>query len=135
MRFESIFKNGMGAFGADGDEEERRRGKRAPRVDMDAGGDDYSPKGQIKAVNKSSIAPRHPPSKRKRVSDTNDRTLKRTKVITGGSSAESNARSSSNGRSGKEDDAMKQDFQGEESLEVEQNLFDSLDEESLVIIP
>ena len=123
-------------FGTDDEEEDQRpRGKRAARVDSDEEDGDRGPaRVRSRPVSRSVVAPEQPTSKRKRVSDASDRTSKRTRVILSGSSGEMEGESPTNGPTGeKEGDAMDQDSQGEETLEVEQNLFCASDEDSLAI--
>ena len=118
-------------FGTDEEEEdERPRGKRAARVDSDIDEEDEEPtKTQSRPVARASAAPKQLTSKRKRDSDANGRTPKRTRVTEGGDD-QSEGGNSTNGLTEKEDGAMNQDSQGEETLEVEQNLFSASDEDS-----
>ena len=118
-------------FGTDEEEEdERPRGKRAARVDSDIDEEDEEPtKAPSRPVARASAAPKQPTSKRKRDSDANGRTPKRTRVTEGGDD-QSEGGNSTNGLTEKEDGAMNQDSQGEETLEVEQNLFSASDEDS-----
>ena len=123
-------------FGTDEEEENQRpRGKKAARVGSDTENEDTQPaKAQSRPVSKTAIAPEHPNSKRKRVSDTSDRTSKRTRVIPGSSKGEMERDNpTSDPTGGKEDDDIGQDSQGEETLEVEQNLFYPSDEDSLAM--
>lgn len=117
--FEAMFTNGMDDlddFGTDEEEEGRPpQGKPAARADSNGEGEG-STRVQSRPVSKSKTTPKQPTSKRKRASDANDRTSKRTRVV--------------EERSGGEDEAMNQDSQGEETLEVEQNLFCQSDEDS-----
>ena len=124
-------------FGTEDEEEggvRLPRGKRAARFDPDSD-DEYGepPKAPTRPVSKVAATPKRPISKRKRVSDTTDRTPKRSRVTDGGRHGELGRESSSNGRSEEEeDDAMDQNSQGEETLEVEQNLCYPSDEETVV---
>jgi len=139
MGSEAMFINGMedlDDFGTDKEEEDQRpRGKRAARADSDKeDGDEEPVRTQSRPVSKTAAAPEQPTSKRKRVSDTSDRTSKRTRVIKTVGSGGLEGGSPSNGSTGeKEDDAMDQDSQGEETLEVEQNLFCPSDEDPLTV--
>ena len=131
MGFEAMMVSGMDDlddFGTDEEEEDRRpHGKRPARADSDTEDEDEeSTRPQSRPVNKTMGAPKQPLSKRKRVSDTNDRTPKRSRVIEGSGSRETNGSTEE-----KKDDAMDQDSQGEETLEVEQNLICPSDEDSL----
>ena len=105
--FEATLLNGMedlDDFGTDEEEDRRPRGKRPARVDSDTVDENEEPsKARPGPVNKSIGTPKRPVSKRKRASDTNDRTPKRSKAIEGNGSGEA----SSNGLTGgKEDDVM-----------------------------
>ena len=124
-------------FGTDEEEDRQPRGKKAARVDSDTEDEDDGPaRISSRPVSKAMPPPEQPTSKRKRVSDTSDRTSKRTRVIQGGGSSEMEQESPTDGPAGeKEDDAMGQDSQGEETLEVEQDLFCPSDEDSLTILP
>lgn len=119
-------------FGTEDEEEaEQPRGEKAARVDSDPDDDEEPAKVQYKPLSKITSAFKLPTSKRKRISDTNDRTSKRTRVTDDGSNGELEGRNSLGGPiDEKDDDAMDQDSQGEETLEVEQNLFYPSDEES-----
>ena len=124
-------------FGTEEEEEEeirQRRGKRAARFDSDSDDEyDESAKAPPRPVSKVAVTPKQPISKRKRVSDATDRTPKRTRVTVGGRNGVLEGGSPSNGPlEEKEGDAMDQDSQGEETLEVEQNLFYPSDEETIV---
>ena len=124
-------------FGTDEEEDRQPRGKKAARVDSDTEDEDDGPaRISSRPASKAMLPPEQPTSKRKRVSDTSDRTSKRTRVIQGGGSSEMEQESPTDGPAGeKEDDAMGQDSQGEETLEVEQDLFCPSDEDSLTILP
>jgi hypothetical protein len=106
----------------------------AARVDSDS---EYEGEGparvQSRPVSKTMTAPEQSAPKRKRASDTSDRTAKRTRVIQSGGSGETGRGSLASGPARGEDDAMDQDSQGEETLEVEQNLFCPSDEDSSTI--
>ncbi|KAF9642749.1 hypothetical protein BDM02DRAFT_1940722 [Thelephora ganbajun] len=119
---EAMLMNGMedlDDFGTD--EEEEDEGGRLARV-------------QSRPASKTVATPKQSTSKRKRVSDTSDRTPKRTRIIKGSRRGELEEGSSTDSSTGeKEGDAMDQDSQGEETLEVEQNLFYPSDEDSPTI--
>jgi hypothetical protein len=135
MGSEAMFVDGMedlDDFGTDEEEEnQRQRGKKAARVDPDTEDEDtHLARAQSRPVSKTAAAPKQPKPKRKRVSDTSDRTSKRTRVIPGSSRGEIEGENPTSDPTGeKEDDIMDQDSQGEETLEVEQNLFYSSDED------
>jgi len=138
MGSEAMFISGMedlDDFGTDEEEDRRPRGKRAARVDSDMeDGDEQPAKARSRPVSKTVVAPEQPTSKRKRVSDTSDRTSKRTRVIKAVGNGGLEGENPTNGSTGEEeDDAMDQDSQGEETLEVEQNLFYPSDEDSLTV--
>ena len=135
---EAMFMNGMedlDDFGTDSEEEARRpQGKRAARVDSDTDDDEDEEPARARAgpAYKATTVPKPPASKRKRASDANDRTPKRSKVTEGGDIRQLQGGNSTGDRvEAKQDDAMDQDSQGEETLEVEQNLFCPSDEDSL----
>ena len=135
--FDAMLMNGMedlDDFGTDDEgEDERPRGKRAARVDSDTEDEDEEPaRARPGPANKPTAAPSQPISKRKRVNDVNDRTSKRSRVTEGNGSGGVQVGTSANDLAEKEDDAMDQDSQGEETLEVEQNLFYPSDEDSLI---
>ena len=121
-------------FGTDEEEEDRRlRGGKAARVDSDTEDEDTQPaKTQSRPVRKTVAAPKQPTSKRKRVNDAPDRTSKRTRVINGNGNGDLEGENPTNGPTG-EKDVMDQDSQGEETQEVEQNLFCPSDEDSSAI--
>lgn len=135
--FDAMFMDGMedlDDFGTDDEEEEDRRPqvKRAARVDSDSDdGIEEPTRARPVLVNKVAVAPKQPVSKRKRVSDTNDRTPKRSKVAGRSGSGEPQDGNTNEIAEGKEDDVMDQDSQGEETFEVEQNLFCPSDEDSM----
>jgi hypothetical protein len=137
MGSEAMLMSGMedlDDFGTDEEEDRPQRRKRAARVDSDS---EYEGEGPVRVqsrpVSKAMTAPEQSAPKRKRASDTSDRTAKRTRVIQSGGSGETGGESLANGPAREEDDAMDQDSQGEETLEVEQNLFCPSDEDSLTI--
>ena len=140
MGSEAMFVSGMedlDDFGTDEEEEDRLlRGKRAARVDSDTEYEDTQPaKTQSRPVRKTVATPKQPTSKRKRVSDVPDRTSKRTRVVDGNGNGELEGEGSTDDPTGeKEDDAMDQDSQGEETLEIENNLFYPSDEDSLTVL-
>jgi len=132
--FEAMFVSSMedlDDFGTEDEEEaEQPRREKAARVDSDLDDDEEPAKAHYKPLSKITSAFKLPTSKRKRISDTNDRTSKRTRVTDDGN-GELEGRNPLDGPiDEKDDDAMDQDSQGEETLEVEQNLFYSSDEES-----
>ena len=132
-----MFVNGMedlDDFGTDKEEEDQRpRKKRVARVDSDTESEGREPmKAHSRPVSKT-VAPQKPVSKRKRASDTSDRTPKRTRVIQSRSRGETDGGNDSLAGE-KEGDAMDQDSQGEETLEVEHDLFCPSDEDSLIVI-
>lgn len=139
MGSEAMLVSGMedlDDFGTDEEDKRRRpQGKRPARVDSDTEDEDWEPtRAQPRPAGKAVAIPEQPASKRKRVSDTSDRTLKRTRVVHGGRSGGTEGESTTNGPIGEgADDAMNLDSQGEETLEVEQNLFYPSDEDSLTI--
>ena len=121
-------------FGTDEEEENRRaQQKRAARVDSDSDDlddlDEELVSTQSGDGSKAIAAPKHPASKRKRVSDTNDRTSKRSRVT---EDSESDKMQGGNHTGGEEGDVMDQDSQGEETFEIEQNLLHLSDEDSLI---
>lgn len=117
-------------FGTDEEEDPRPRGKRAARAHSDSEYEDTEPSNpRSRPVNKAPVLPKQLNSKRKRASDASDRTPKRTRVITGSSSGGTEGDNDPAGEKG--DDAMDQDSQGEETQEVEKNLFCPSDEDSL----
>ena len=117
-------------FGTDEEEDPQPRGKRTARAHSDSEDEDTQPsKPRSRPVSKAPVLPKQPNSKRKRASDTSDRTPKRTRVIAGSNNGGTEGDNDPAG--GKGDDAMDQDSQGEETLEVEQNLFCPSDEDSL----
>ena len=122
-------------FGTDEEDEGRRpRVKNPPRVDSDSEVEDWGPaRVQPRPTRKAAATPEQPASKRKRVSDTSDRTPKRTRVVHGSRSGGEEGPSDAPTRE-RDNDAMDQDSQGEETLEVEQNLFYPSDEDSLTIL-
>ena len=135
-----MLMNGMedlNDFGTDDEEEEQRpQGKRAARVDSDTD-DEYEEPARARSgpANKAATTSKQPISKRKRVSDTNDRTSKRSKVDEADVNDELQGGNSTDSPTGKkEGDVMDQDSQGEEILEVEQNLFYPSDEDSLIVL-
>jgi len=136
MGSEAMFVDGMedlDDFGTDEEEENQRlRGKKVARVDSDT--EDKAtrpPTAQSRPVSKTAVAPTQPNPKRKRVSDTSDRTSKRTRVIAGSSKDKTEGENPTNDpteeRGG---DVMDEDSQGEDTLEVEQSLFYPSDEDS-----
>jgi hypothetical protein len=137
--FGAMLKSGMedlDDFGTDEEEEEDRppRAKRLARFDSDSD-DEYRDlaKPLPRPVSKVATTSQQPISKRKRVSDTTDRTPKRTRVTDDGRNGELERGNSTSGLSEeKEEDVMDQDSQGEETLEVEHNLFYPSDEETIV---
>ena len=133
--FEAMLMSGMedlDDFGTDEEDDEQPRGKKAARVDSDPDADEELARAQYKPLSKITSAFKLPTSKRKRISDTNDRTSKRTRVTDDGGNGELEGRNPLGGPIDEnDDDAMDQDSQGEETLEVEQNLFYPSDEESL----
>ena len=123
-------------FGTDEEDEGRRPQRKKPsRVDSDTEDEDWtSARAQPQPTRKAVAAPEQPASKRKRVSDISDRTPKRTRVVHGSRSRGGEGGSPTDGPTReRENDAMDQDSQGEETLEVEQNLFYPSDEDSLTI--
>lgn len=139
MGSEAMFLNGMEDLDDFGTDEEDRnqqpRGKKAARVDSDSEYEDREPaRTRTQPVRKTTATPGQSASKRKRVSETSDRTPKRTRVVQGGGGGQTEGESPTKGPTGeKGDDAMDQDSQGEETLEVEQNLLDPSDEDSLAL--
>lgn len=138
MGSEAMLRSGMedlDDFGTDEEEEDQRpRGKRATRVDSETEDEDTPPtRAKSRPVSKTVTESKQPPSKRKRVSDTPDRRSKRTRVIKSIGNNVMEGENPTNGSVGEEEDAMDQDSQGEETLEVEQNLFCPSDEDSPVI--
>jgi len=135
MGSEAMLVSGMedlDDFGTDEEDKRRRpQGKKLARVDSDTEDEDWEPaRTQSRPTRKAVTVPEQPASKRKRVSDTSDRTPKRTRVIHGGKSGGKTTNGPTRER---EVDAMNQDSQGEETLEVEQNLFYPSDEDSLTV--
>ena len=123
-------------FGTDEEDEGRRpQGKKPTRVDSDTEDEDWElARAQTRPTRKAVAAPEQPASKRKRVSDASDRTPKRTRVAHSSKSGGGESGSPTDDPTrGRENDAMNQDSQGEETLEVEQNLFYPSDEDSLTI--
>jgi len=139
MGSEAMLVNGMedlNDFGTDEEEEDPRpRGKKAARVDSDTDSEYEEPVGaKSRPVSKTAAVSKQPTSKRKRVSDASDRTSKRTRVIQGSGGDETEQGTSTSGPTGeKEDDVMDQDSQGEETLQVEQDLFNPSDEDSVAM--
>lgn len=136
MGSEAMLLNRMDSLDDFGTDEEgasqRPRRKRAACIDSETEDEDAQPTGaQSRPVSKTMATSKQQPSKRKRVSDVPDRTSKRTKVIKSSGSSEVEVENLADGPTGeKEDDVMNQDSQGEETLEVEQNLFYPSDEDS-----
>ena len=138
MGSEAMFVDGMedlDDFGTDEEEEAQRPRGKVARVNSDAEGRDTQPvRAQFRPVSKTVVASKQPNSKRKRISDTSDRTSKRTRVIPGSSRGKTEGENpTSDPISEKEDDGMDQDSQGEETLEVEKSLFYPSDEDSLAM--
>ena len=139
MGSEAMFVDGMedlDDFGTDEEEENQRpRGKKAPRVDPDTEDEETrSARAQPRPASKAIAAPEQPNPKRKRVSDTSDRTSKRTRVIAGSSRGGLEGDKPTSDPTGEmEGDVMDQDSQGEETLEVERDLFYPSDEDSLTV--
>lgn len=140
MGSEAMFVSGMedlDDFGTDKEDEGRRsRGKKPTRVDSDTEDEDWElARVQPRPTRKAMAAPEQPASKRKRVSDVSDRTPKRTRVVYSNGSRGGRRGSPTDGPvGGRGNDAMDQDSQGEETLEVEQGLFYPSDEDSLIIL-
>jgi len=123
-------------FGTDEEDEDRpQRGKKSIRVDSDTEYEDWTPaRAKPRPTRKVVAAPEQSASKRKRVSDTSDRTPKRTRVVHSNRSGGGVGENSTNGPTEERgDDVMDQDSQGDETLEVEQNLFYPSDQDSLTI--
>lgn len=138
MGSEAMFIDGMedlDDFGSDEEKGQPPRGKKAAPVDSDTEDEDTPPaRPQSRPVSKAAVASKQPNPKRKRVSDTSDRTSKRTRVIPGSSRGDMEGEDPTSDPTGeKENDVMDQDSQGEETLEVEQNLCYPSDEDSLTI--
>lgn len=136
MGSEAMFVDGMedlDDFGTDEEENQRPRGKKVHRVDSDTEDEETRPaRPQPRPASKAMAAPEQPNPKRKRVSDTSDRTSKRTRVIAGSSRGGTEGENPTNDPDEeKEGDVMDQDSQGEETLEVERDLFYPSDEDSL----
>ena len=140
MGSEAMFVNRMedlDDFGTDEEDEGRRpQGKKPIRVDSGTEDEDWTPaRARPQPTRKTVTVPEQPASKRKRVSDVSDRTPKRTRVVHGSRSGGAEGGSSAGGPTGeKGNDAMNQDSQGEETLEVEQNLYYPSDDDSLIIL-
>lgn len=139
MGSEAMLVSGMedlDDFGTDEEEEDQRpRVNKAARVDSDTEDEDTQPvRTRSRPVSKTVATPKQPTSKRKRVSDAPDRTSKRTRVINGNDDGDLEGEGPTNDPTEeKNDDAMDQDSQGEETQEVEQNLFCASDTDSLAI--